>query len=135
MSSLPSLLKLEEINIDCNPVATSGSCASYLVSYLPALLVLNKMSVTSQVRQVAATWRASYECSDQAGGIPESRRDQVICNARTNWELLRSSPGPGPAGAPKLSTSMKDLRVIPEERNVVEIGVDSPLSARAIQIR
>ncbi|KAI5709022.1 hypothetical protein M8J76_008307 [Diaphorina citri] len=115
MSSVATLVKLEEINIDENPVATSGSCVSYLVSYLPSLLYLNKMSVTEHVRHVATAWRATYECSDQSGGIPESRRDQVICNARTNWELLRTAPAPHP-GSAKLSASLKDLRAIPEER-------------------
>ncbi|XP_026687148.1 uncharacterized protein LOC113471882 [Diaphorina citri] len=138
MSSVATLVKLEEINIDENPVATSGSCVSYLVSYLPSLLYLNKMSVTEHVRHVATAWRATYECSDQSGGIPESRRDQVICNARTNWELLRTAPAPHP-GSAKLSASLKDLRAIPEEHAGEALmgapDVDSPLSARAINIR
>lgn len=82
-----------------------------------------------------------------AQGIPESRRDQVIYNARTNWELLRTSPlspanatqGDKLAECANLSASLKDLRVIPEEKDGLIpgscIGVDAPLSARAIQIR
>ncbi|KPJ09547.1 Leucine-rich repeat-containing protein 49 [Papilio machaon] len=54
------------------------------------------MHVTDQVRAAAMAWRNNKEAAHAAycalGGSAQqaARRDQIIHNARTNWELLRS---------------------------------------------
>ncbi|CAG9795893.1 unnamed protein product [Diatraea saccharalis] len=54
------------------------------------------MHVTEQVRSAAMAWRSNKEAAHAAycalgGTAPQAaRRDQIIHNARTNWELLRS---------------------------------------------
>ncbi|KAG6456164.1 hypothetical protein O3G_MSEX009598 [Manduca sexta] len=96
MSSLAEATSLIDVSLDGNPVALGGDCTPFLVSYLPNLLTLTNMHVTEQVRRAAMAWRSNKEAARAAycalGGAAqqEARRDQVINNARTNWELLRS---------------------------------------------
>ncbi|CAG9127431.1 unnamed protein product [Plutella xylostella] len=96
MSSLAEATSLIEVSLDGNPVALGGDCTPFLVSYLPNLLTLTNMHVTEQVRRAAMAWRANKEAAHAAycalGGTAQqaARRDQIIHNARTNWELLRS---------------------------------------------
>ncbi|KOB64173.1 Uncharacterized protein OBRU01_24521 [Operophtera brumata] len=96
VASLAEAISLIDISLDGNPVALGGDCTPFLVSYLPNLLTLTNMHVTDQVRQAAMAWRNNKEAAHAAycalGGISqqEARRDQIINNARTNWELLRS---------------------------------------------
>lgn len=87
---------LKEISIDNNPVFLSGDCVSFLVSYLPQLNKLNSMQITDQVRKAAMAWRRNKESTNSAFMDLTSdvclnvRREEIISNARTNWELLRS---------------------------------------------
>ncbi|XP_075981764.1 uncharacterized protein LOC142980281 [Anticarsia gemmatalis] len=96
MSSLAEAVSLIDVSLDANPVALGGDCTPFLVSYLPNLLTLSNMHVTEQVRRAAMAWRSNKEAAHAAycalGGAAqqEARRDQIINNARTNWELLRS---------------------------------------------
>ncbi|XP_062529880.1 leucine-rich repeat-containing protein 49 [Bombyx mori] len=96
MSTLSEATSLIDISLDGNPVALGGDCTPFLVSYLPNLLTLTNMHITEQVRRAAMAWRNNKEAAHAAycalGGNAqqEARRDQIINNARTNWELLRS---------------------------------------------
>lgn len=70
---------------------------SFLVSYLPLLNSLNQLQITEQVRRAANAWRRSKENSDQnfqhlSTDVSSSiRREEIISNARTNWELIRQA--------------------------------------------
>ncbi|XP_063242496.1 leucine-rich repeat-containing protein 49 [Bacillus rossius redtenbacheri] len=77
LSGVAEASQLRELSVDGNPVAAGGECASFLVSRLPRLRLLSRAEVTAAVRQAAAARRGDG-------------REQVISNARTNWELLRS---------------------------------------------
>ncbi|XP_059059044.1 leucine-rich repeat-containing protein 49 [Achroia grisella] len=96
VSSLAEATSLIDVSLDGNPVALGGDCTPFLVSYLPSLLTLTNMHVTDQVRRAAMAWRENKEAAHAAycalGGTAQqaARRDQIINNARTNWELLRS---------------------------------------------
>ncbi|XP_072942826.1 uncharacterized protein [Epargyreus clarus] len=96
VSSLAEATSLIEVSLDGNPVALGGDCTPFLVSYLPNLVTLTNMHVTEQVRRAAMAWRSNKEAAHAAycalGGTEQqaARRDQIIHNARTNWELLRS---------------------------------------------
>ncbi|KAK4884600.1 hypothetical protein RN001_000871 [Aquatica leii] len=96
MCSLAKAVSIREIAIENNPISLGGDCVSFLVSYLPQLTILNSMQITDQVRKAAMAWRRNKECSNTAFMNLTSdvclnvRREEVISNARTNWELLRS---------------------------------------------
>ncbi|XP_073841266.1 uncharacterized protein [Musca autumnalis] len=96
MSSIAQAFNIVEITIENNPVSLAGDCVSFLVSHLPKLQTLSQMPITEQVRQAAMTWRSNKELSQQSNqqGNKEAfnliRREEIISNARTNWELLRS---------------------------------------------
>ncbi|KAJ8924344.1 hypothetical protein NQ315_007140 [Exocentrus adspersus] len=96
ISSLAKSSNLREISIDNNPVSLGGDCVSFLVSYLPHLIKLNTMQITEQVRKAAMAWRRNKESTNTSYMELTSdvsmnyRREEVISNARTNWELLRS---------------------------------------------
>ncbi|KAI5633199.1 leucine-rich repeat domain-containing protein [Phthorimaea operculella] len=96
VSTLAEVTTLIDVSLDGNPVALGGDCTPFLVSYLPNLLTLTNMHVTDQVRRAAMAWRSNKEAAHAAycalGGTEHhaARRDQIINNARTNWELLRS---------------------------------------------
>lgn len=95
MSSIAKAINLKEVTIENNPVSLGGDCVSFLVSYLPALILLSQMQVTEQVRRAAMAWRKSKETTDAnyshlSCDVGQSmRREEIISNARTNWELLR----------------------------------------------
>lgn len=96
MSAIAKAINLKEITVDNNPVSLGGDCVSFLVSYLPNLTLLSQMHVTEQVRRAAIAWRKNKEQSDTnyshlSNDVSHSmRREEVISNARINWELLRS---------------------------------------------
>lgn len=96
MSSIAKSINLKEITIENNPISLAGDCVSFLVSYLPMLISLNQLQITEQVRRAANAWRRSKENSDQnfqhlSSDVSSSiRREEIISNARTNWELIRS---------------------------------------------
>ncbi|XP_032291510.1 leucine-rich repeat-containing protein 49 [Drosophila virilis] len=87
MASIARAVRLLEVTIENNPVSLAGDCVSFLVSHLPLLQSLSQMPITEQVRRAALAWRQHKE---QALATHGSRREEVISNARTNWELLRS---------------------------------------------
>nr|CAH7759362.1 unnamed protein product [Callosobruchus chinensis] len=96
VSSLARSPNIREISIDNNPVSLGGDCVSFLVSYLSHLVKLNSMQITEQVRKAAMAWRRNKEATNAAfmdlttDVSSTFRREEVISNARTNWELLRS---------------------------------------------
>ncbi|XP_017071538.1 uncharacterized protein LOC108108128 [Drosophila eugracilis] len=94
MASIARANRLLEVTIENNPVSLAGDCVSFLVSYLPLLQTLSQMPITEQVRRAALAWRQHKEQAQAAPGSSEAyhsiRREEVISNARTNWELLRS---------------------------------------------
>jgi hypothetical protein len=96
MSSIAKSINLKEITIENNPISLAGDCVSFLVSYLPLLVSLNQLQITEQVRRAAHAWRKSKENSDQnykhlSSDVNSNiRREEIISNARTNWELIRS---------------------------------------------
>ena len=94
MNSIVKATQLSEVTVDGNPVSLGGECVSFLVSHLPCLKLLSCMEVTDPVRKAALAWRSTSH-----------RREEVISNARTNWELLRSQTYSG---------SLKDLRSQPD---------------------
>ncbi|XP_067004764.2 leucine-rich repeat-containing protein 49 [Anabrus simplex] len=143
MSSIMKASQLREITIDGNPVSLGGDCVSFLVSYLPNLKMLSHMEVTDSVRKAAMTWRNSREASfSQKSGdvLKDVRREEVISNARTNWELLRSQTRCLRSDH-NLSGSLKDLRSnsdyeVGSERNAQSdsgISIVSSFSANAIK--
>ncbi|KAF7265554.1 uncharacterized protein LOC143195787 [Rhynchophorus ferrugineus] len=96
ISSIAKSPNIKDISIDNNPIFLTGDCVSFLVAYLPHLVKLNAMQITDQVRKAAMAWRRNKECTNAAFMDLTSettlnyRREEVISNARTNWELLRS---------------------------------------------
>ncbi|CAH0724249.1 unnamed protein product, partial [Brenthis ino] len=96
VSSVAEATTLTEVSLDGNPVALGGDCTPFLVSYLPNLVTLTNMHVSDQVRRAAMAWRSNKEaahaayCALSGSAQQAARRDQIIHNARTNWELLRS---------------------------------------------
>ncbi|XP_024939948.1 leucine-rich repeat-containing protein 49 isoform X2 [Cephus cinctus] len=96
IGSLAKALQLREVTIDGNPVTLNADCVSFLVSYLPNLQILSTMQVNEQVRRAAMAWRTTKEQSNSAfldlstQVCVNVRREEVISNAKTNWELLRS---------------------------------------------
>ncbi|XP_075163695.1 uncharacterized protein LOC142236320 [Haematobia irritans] len=96
MSTISQAYNVIEITIENNPVSLAGDCVSFLVSHLPKLQTLSQMPITDQVRKAAMAWRSNKELSEQSSqqGNKEAfnliRREEIISNARTNWELLRS---------------------------------------------
>lgn len=143
MGSIVKATHLSEITVDGNPVSLGGECVSFLVSYLPNLKLLSCMEVTESVRTAAIVWRNSKETLMRMSqhGTEETcinvRREEIISNARTNWELLRSQTQC--LSSSTLSSSLKDLRSgmnfeVPNERNVQsDSGVSSVASSVCIK--
>lgn len=65
------------------------------MSYLPNLQFLSTMPITEQIRRAAMAWRTTKEQSNStfsnlsAQVCMNVRREEVISNAKINWELLR----------------------------------------------
>ncbi|XP_017840053.1 uncharacterized protein LOC108597949 [Drosophila busckii] len=93
MASIARAARLLEVTIENNPVSLAGDCVSFLVSHLPLLQTLSQMPISEQVRRAALAWRQHKEQAQHTHGSSaayhSSRREEVISNARTNWELLR----------------------------------------------
>ncbi|KAG5325207.1 LRC49 protein, partial [Pseudoatta argentina] len=96
MSSLAKALQIKEITIDGNPLTLNTDYISFLVSYLPSLQLLSTMQISEQIRRTAMAWRFSKEQSNSAfldlstQVCMSVRREEVISNAKTNWEFLRT---------------------------------------------
>lgn len=96
MSSVAKAISLREVTVENNPVSVGGECVSFLVSYLPQLVLLSNMQITEQVRKAAQTWRKNKELNsstflDLSSDVSLNiHREEIISNARTNWELIRS---------------------------------------------
>nr|CAD7577730.1 unnamed protein product [Timema californicum] len=111
MRCIVKATQLREVSVDGNPVALGGDCVSFLVSYLPQLRLLSRMEITPAVRDAAMGWRNTHEAA-MTGRVDSSsdvRREEVISNARTNWELLRSQTRC--SSSMSLSSSLRDLRM------------------------
>lgn len=96
MSSVVKSSKIRELSIDNNPIFLEGDCTSFVISYLPFLSNLNSMQITEQVRKTAMAWRRNKETNHpkymDLGNVVSmnDRREEIISNARINWELIRS---------------------------------------------
>lgn len=96
MSSLAKALQIKELTIDGNPVTSNTDYIPFLVSYLPNLQFLSTIQINEQIRRTAMAWRSSKEQSNSAfldlsaQVCMNVRREEVISNAKTNWEFLRS---------------------------------------------
>lgn len=96
MQAIAKSVNLKEMTIENNPISLAGDCVSFLVSYLPLLTSLNQLQITEQVRRAANAWRKSKENTDlhyqtlSSDVCHSIRREEIISNARTNWELIRS---------------------------------------------
>lgn len=116
MSSLAKSINIKEISIDNNPVFLEGDCISFLVSYIPQLAKLNNMIITEQVRKAAMAWRRNKEITsttymELTSNISLNyRREEVISNARTNWELLRSQTKCLTNNVSSVDKTLKDLK-------------------------
>lgn len=121
MSSVTKATNLMEVAIDGNPLALGGDCVSFLVSFLPKLKLLSNLEVSEAVRKAALSWRNGRErsgspsCPKSGESGLDIRREEVISNARTNWELLRS----------QTCGSLKDLRSEPDYESSAERCVQS----------
>ncbi|XP_054011337.1 leucine-rich repeat-containing protein 49 [Hylaeus anthracinus] len=95
IGSIAKALHLREITIDGNPITLNGDYVSFFVSYLPNLQFLSTMQITEQIRRTAMAWRTTKEQSNStflnlsAQVCMKARREEVISNAKINWELLR----------------------------------------------
>ncbi|XP_047523002.1 leucine-rich repeat-containing protein 49 [Pieris napi] len=133
VSSLAEATTLIEVSLDSNPVALGGDCTPFLVSYLPNLVSLSNLHVTDQVRSAAMAWRNNKEaghaayCALSGSAQQAARRDQVINNARTNWELLRTENKCflSPTSPVKHTESESDIcdGKTPDEKHTVETKV------------
>lgn len=114
MSSIAKALQIKVITIDGNPVTLTAECVSFLVSYLPNLQSVSSMQVTEQIRRTAMAWRTLKEQSNSAfldlstQVCVNVRREEVISNAKTNWELLRSQTKCFNSNASKTNSSIKN---------------------------
>ncbi|XP_050426245.1 leucine-rich repeat-containing protein 49 [Adelges cooleyi] len=111
MPSVVHLYKLQELAVDNNPVSITEECVPFLVSHLPQLQAFNRLKITDQMRRAAVVWketRESLKCvAANSMHEPEKKgRDNIIYNAKTNWELMRSHQ----TIQPSLASSLKDLR-------------------------
>lgn len=110
MSSLAKALQIKEITIDGNPVTLNTDYISFLVSYLPNLQLLSTMQISEQIRRTAMAWRFTKEQSNSAfldlstQVCMSVRREEVISNAKTNWEFLRSRTRVSPDNSNKMAS-------------------------------
>lgn len=120
MSSIAKAYNLIEITIENNPLTLAGDCVSFLVSYLPKLQTLSQMPITEQVRKAAMTWRSNKELSEANSTNTNRevfniiRREEIISNARTNWELLRSQQ--------MVQTSLKQQKLLKSVNELEKIA-------------
>jgi len=120
MPSLMHLNKLQELAIDNNPVSAVEECISFLVSHLPQLQALNRLQVTDQMRHTAMIWketRESLKCVAASSMLEHGKgRENVIYNAKSNWEQMRSQQ----CIYPNLASSLKDLRSSTETEDGIQ---------------
>ena len=114
MGSLAKSLQIKEVAIDGNPVTMIGESVSFLVAYLPNLQIISAVQITEQMRRAAMAWRTSKEQSNSAfldlstQVCINVQREEVISNAKTNWELLRSQTRCFASGASKQKSIKSD---------------------------
>ncbi|CAK9808291.1 Leucine-rich repeat-containing protein 49 [Anthophora plagiata] len=95
IGSVAKALQLREITIDGNPITLYGDYVSFFVSYLPNLQILSNMPVTEQIRRAAMAWKTTKEQSNStflnlsAQVCMNAQREEIISNAKINWEFLR----------------------------------------------
>ncbi|XP_047369809.1 leucine-rich repeat-containing protein 49 isoform X3 [Vespa velutina] len=96
MGSVVKAFQIKEISIDGNPITLNSDYISFLVSYLPNLQILSSMQITEQIRRTAIAWRTAKEQANSAfldlstQVCMNVQREEVISNAKTKWEFLRS---------------------------------------------
>lgn len=129
LSCLKKAINLREITIENNPVSLAGDCISFLVSHLKRLSSFNQMQVGEQVRRAAMEWRKNRDLYDSNHSELSSdiRREEIISNARTNWELLRSQQP-----QKMLNHNQKPINGSTIVRTVNDADVESNLSENVI---
>ncbi|XP_046834373.1 leucine-rich repeat-containing protein 49 isoform X2 [Vespa crabro] len=96
MGNVVKAFQIKEISIDGNPITLNSDYISFLVSYLPNLQILSSMQITEQIRRTAIAWRTAKEQANSAfldlstQVCMNVQREEVISNAKTKWEFLRS---------------------------------------------
>ncbi|KAI4486125.1 hypothetical protein M0802_012545 [Mischocyttarus mexicanus] len=96
MGSVVKAFHIKEISIDGNPITLNSDYISFLVSYLPNLQTLSSMQITEQIRRTAIAWRTAKEQVNSAfldlstQVCMNVQREEIISNAKINWEFLRS---------------------------------------------
>ncbi|EEB15486.1 conserved hypothetical protein [Pediculus humanus corporis] len=113
-------LSLKEVTIDGNPISSSNDCVHFLVSHLSNLKIISHIQVTEQVRRNAMLWRKNREnlvktiaeeslkTDSNDGDTVANSRNEVISNAKNNWESLINKTKRLPNSF--ISSSLKDLR-------------------------
>ncbi|XP_055614132.1 uncharacterized protein LOC129760504 [Uranotaenia lowii] len=138
MSAIAKAINLKEVTIENNPVSLAGDCVSFLVSYLPGLVSLSQMQITEQVRRAASAWRKNKELSDlnytnlTTDVCHNIRREEIISNARTNWELLRSQQS---AACRNVQRTANGAHASIRKEVEVEIPASTPDSAKEIKLK
>ncbi|XP_062564281.1 ras guanine nucleotide exchange factor V [Armigeres subalbatus] len=128
MAAIAKAINLKEVTIENNPVSLAGDCVSFLVSYLPGLVSLSQMQITEQVRRAASAWRKNKELSDMnysnlSTDVCQSiRREEIISNARTNWELLRSQQSTACRNVQRTAIVAKDVEMDLNNSNLSDIN-------------
>ena len=125
MNSIVKSSNIRELSIDNNPIFMEGDCTSFVISYLPFLSHLNSMQITDHVRKTAMAWRRNKETNhpkymDLGNAVSmNDRREEIISNARINWELIRSQT--------KCLTSITSSSCVPK-MNKFEPDIDFTLT-------
>ncbi|KAH8410683.1 hypothetical protein KR222_004692 [Zaprionus bogoriensis] len=139
MASIARAARLLEVTIENNPVSLAGDCVSFLVSHLPLLQSLSQMPITEQVRRAALAWRQHKEQALATHGSSDayhsSRREEVISNARTNWELLRSQQTLGRPKGGKLTSELAKINESNEAAVLEEPEFEPPVQPAQLQAR
>ncbi|KAL0100098.1 hypothetical protein PUN28_019513 [Cardiocondyla obscurior] len=143
MSSLAKALQIKEVTIDGNPVTLNTDYISFLVSYLPNLQLLSTMQISEQIRRTAMAWRFSKEQSNSAfldlstQVCMNVRREEVISNAKTNWEFLRSKTKV-PLNNPSKTANdniINNVNTLLRTQNSSKFNVINPKSLEKVKIK
>lgn len=141
MSNLAKALQIKEITIDGNPVTLNTDYISFLVSYLPNLQFLSTMQISEQIRRTAMAWRFSKEQSNSAfldlstQVCMSVRREEVISNAKTNWEFLRSRTKVSLDNSNKVTNNNTNNNVLLRTQNSNKFNAINPKSLDKTKIK
>lgn len=141
ISSLAKASQIKEITLDGNPVTLNTDYICFLVSYLPNLQLLSTMQINEQTRRAAMAWRTSKEQSNpmflnlSTQVCMNVRREEVISNAKTNWELFRSRTNVSIDNCNKTATDIKHNSNTLRIRTVNKFNAVKPKSLDKIKTK